>query len=73
MPHEITKDIIRAFKRQLEDHPVYAAVLTAEELRCFMEYHVQSVWDFMSLIKYLRSVFAPSSYPWSPKGDGQVR
>ncbi|MGB5676537.1 MAG: DUF3050 domain-containing protein [Gammaproteobacteria bacterium] len=73
MPQEITKDVIGAFKRQLEDHPVYEAVSTIQALRCFMEHHVYSVWDFMSLIKYLQSVVAPSSSPWSPNGDGQVR
>ncbi len=73
MPDEITNDVIGVFKQQLEDHPVYAAVSNKEELRCFMEHHVYSVWDFMSLIKYLQSVVAPTSYPWTPRGDAQVR
>ncbi|MBI1423283.1 MAG: DUF3050 domain-containing protein [Gammaproteobacteria bacterium] len=73
MSSEITSEILSGFKSRLEDHPIYEAVAGIEDLRCFMEHHVYSVWDFMSLIKYLQSVIAPTSYPWSPRGDGSVR
>lgn len=73
MSKVITSEILRGFKSRLEDHPIYEAVSTIEDLRCFMEHHVYSVWDFMSLIKYLQSVIAPTSYPWTPTGDGSVR
>jgi len=69
----ISSDIIQSFKQQLENHPVYAAVSTLEDLRIFMQHHVYSVWDFMSLIKYLQSTVAPCRYPWVPLGDGDVR
>lgn len=70
---EITSEIIVSLKNQLEEHPVYEAVATIEDLRCFMEHHVYSVWDFMSLVKYLQSVVAPTIYPWVPQGDASVR
>lgn len=73
MATEITSDIIQSFKEQLENHPVYEAVSTVEDLQCFMQHHVYSVWDFMSLIKYLQATVAPASYPWTPQGDGNVR
>lgn len=73
MTKEITSDIILGFRKQLEDHPIYEAVTTVADLRCFMEHHIYSVWDFMSLIKYLQSVVAPAVYPWTPEGDGSVR
>ncbi len=73
MSKEITSEILRGFKSRLENHPIYEAVSTIEDLRCFMEHHVYSVWDFMSLIKYLQSVIAPTSYPWTPLGDASVR
>jgi hypothetical protein len=73
MKKEITSDIIISFKNQLEQHPVYEAVKTIKDLQCFMEHHVYSVWDFMSLIKYLQSVIAPTKYPWIPQGDASVR
>ena len=73
MEKEITSDIILDFKNQLENHPIYAAVSTIDDLQCFMEHHVYSVWDFMSLIKYLQSEVAPTKYPWTPQGEGSVR
>ncbi|MEJ2438902.1 MAG: DUF3050 domain-containing protein [Gammaproteobacteria bacterium] len=73
MTKEITGDIILGFKDQLENHPIYAAVSTIEDLQRFMEHHVYSVWDFMSLIKYLQAEVAPTKYPWLPQGEGNVR
>lgn len=73
MNSEISSDTILAFKQQLENHPVYAAVDSLPALRQFMEHHVYSVWDFMSLIKYLQARVAPASWPWVPQGDGDVR
>jgi hypothetical protein len=73
MKKEITSDIIIGFKHQLENHPIYDAVSTAADLQCFMEHHIYSVWDFMSLIKYLQSRVAPPNYPWVPQGDGSTR
>jgi len=73
MTTPITSDLIASFKGALENHPVYAAVRTEQDLRVFMQHHVYSVWDFMSLIKYLQSVIAPSRYPWSHRGDAGVR
>lgn len=73
MSKQITTEIIVSFKNQLEEHPVYEAVATIKDLQCFMEHHVYSVWDFMSLIKYLQSVVAPTTCPWIPQGDANVR
>jgi len=73
MSTEISAEIIGSFKQKLENHPVYDAVSTIKDLQCFMEHHVYSVWDFMSLIKYLQSRIAPTSYPWFPVGDGSIR
>jgi len=70
---EITENTIHAFKEQLEQHPVYEAVRRIEDLRCFMQHHVYSVWDFMSLIKFLQQAVAPSQYPWAPSGDAAAR
>ena len=73
MAGEISKDIIQSFQNQLETHPIYESVRSLEDLQTFMEHHVYSVWDFMSLIKYLQGVVAPARYPWVPEGDGNVR
>jgi hypothetical protein len=73
MSHVITADIIGPIKQELESHPVYEAVSTLDDLKCFMEHHIYSVWDFMSLVKYIQSCVAPAGAPWIPGGDGQVR
>ena len=73
MAEDITSEIIASFKKKLEDHPIYEAVATIKDLRCFMEHHVYSVWDFMSLIKYLQTIVAPAAFPWIPHGDASLR
>lgn len=73
MQNPISSESIGHFRQPLEDHPVYAAVSTLRDLRLFMQHHVYSVWDFMSLIKYLQTQIAPTRYPWVPQGDGDVR
>ena len=70
---EINAEVIQSFKSRLETHPIYDAVKTLQDLRIFMQHHVYSVWDFMSLIKYLQNIIAPVQYPWVPQGDGNVR
>ncbi len=64
-----TPDIVAKFAPQLDQHPLYAAVQTLDDLRAFMAQHVYSVWDFMSLLKCLQGHLAPTSLPCS----GEVR
>jgi hypothetical protein len=73
MALEITSEIADKFRCRLEQHPIYAAVASIEDLHCFMQHHVYSVWDFMSLIKYLQAVVAPARQPWSVVGDASAR
>jgi hypothetical protein len=63
---------VPALKRQLDRHPVYGAVRNIDDLRIFMEHHVYSVWDFMSLLKYLQRDMAPTAMPWMPTGDAAI-
>jgi hypothetical protein len=64
---------IESLRAKLEAHPIYAAVQTLDDLRVFMQHHVYSVWDFMSLIKYLQNEVAPARWPWTPAGDASVQ
>lgn len=73
MSQQITSEIIVSFKNQLEDHPIYEAIATLDDLQRFMQHHVYSVWDFMSLVKHLQGVVAPTGAPWVPHGDASVR
>ena len=69
----LSDDFIESLRVRLEAHPIYAAVVTLDDLRVFMQHHVYSVWDFMSLIKYLQSEIAPARWPWTPAGDASVQ
>jgi hypothetical protein len=66
-------DNVKLLRKELAMHPVYAAVRNLEDLTNFMQHHAYSVWDFMSLVKYLQNQFAPARTPWLPHGDVKVR
>ena len=72
-PRAIAADVIAEAKKALDGHKVYGAVSSRARLARFMEHHVYSVWDFMSLIKVLQAEVAPTTVPWTPHGDGSVR
>jgi hypothetical protein len=58
---------LRPSLEAVEAHPLFGAVQTEAQLRTFMEHHVFPVWDFMSLLKFLQSELAPSTWPWMPR------
>ncbi len=64
---------LEPLRQELGRHPVYGALRDADDLRCFMSHHIYSVWDFMSVVKYLQGKVAPVSVPWVPVGDAAVR
>jgi hypothetical protein len=66
-------DCVQSLQAELNSHPVYGALRSLDDLRVFMAHHVFSVWDFMSLIKYLQGRVAPVQIPWAPVGDPSVR
>ncbi|MDA8095653.1 MAG: DUF3050 domain-containing protein [Betaproteobacteria bacterium] len=73
MPPSIDSHVIEPLQTRLASHPIYGSVRTMADLRIFMEHHVYSVWDFMSLIKCLQGHIAPARFPWRPLGDGSIR
>lgn len=60
-------------RERLNNHPVYGVLDDIDDLRCFMGHHVFSVWDFMSLAKYLQGRIAPTTLPWVPVGNPAIR
>ncbi|MFN6961783.1 MAG: DUF3050 domain-containing protein [Rhodocyclaceae bacterium] len=68
-----TGKIIARLHVPLEQHPLYAALRTLDDLRIFMTHHIYSVWDFMSLLKALQGHLAPATQPWKPRGSAAVR
>jgi hypothetical protein len=73
MANTISADAIAGLTEQLNRHPLYQRVQTLDDLRVFMSHHVYSVWDFMSLLKYLQMRIAPAAVPWVPVGSPAVR
>ena len=72
-PALIQPAFIQRLRDRLDAHPIYAALTSLNDLRVFMQHHVYSVWDFMSLIKYLQHQIAPARWPWVPHGDASVQ
>ena len=72
-PALIQPAFIQSLRDRLDAHPIYAALSSLDDLRVFMQHHVYSVWDFMSLIKYLQHQIAPARWPWTPHGDASVQ
>ncbi|MDP6174398.1 MAG: DUF3050 domain-containing protein [Rhodospirillales bacterium] len=66
-------EVLKPYQDRLNDHPLYGAVKTTSDLKLFMEHHVFSVWDFMSLVKFLQAGLAPVRVPWAPVGDPRAR
>lgn len=66
-------EFIASLRERLESHPIYASLRSIDDLRVFMAHHVHSVWDFMSLIKYLQHAVAPARWPWTPGVDPQIQ
>lgn len=64
---------VKQLRKELAAHPIYEAVRDLEDLTIFMQHHIYSVWDFMSLVKYLQNKIAPATTPWLPFGDAQVQ
>lgn len=73
MSESFDPKVIADLRQRLDGHAIYAAVQTLADLRVFMAHHVHSVWDFMSLIKYLQHAVAPARWPWTPGADPAVQ
>lgn len=63
---------IQPLQEELSRHPIYESLRSVADLRVFMAHHVFSVWDFMSLTKYLQQRITPVEVPWLPRGDPQL-
>ena len=62
----IEKELIY-LRADLNNHKLYSALTSIEDVKTFMEQHVFAVWDFMSLLKALQINLTTVSIPWIPK------
>ena len=65
-------DHLVRLRDRLLDHPLYTNVVSAGDLRRFMEDHVFAVWDFMSLLKRLQQDMTCTSVPWLPADNAKA-
>lgn len=61
---EFNLEVIKELQAELNNHSIYKVVKDRDSLQMFMEHHIFSVWDFMSLVKYLQHHIAPAKSPW---------
>lgn len=66
-------DSIAPARKQLLDHPIYAALDSPAAVVTFMGYHVWAVWDFMTLLTSLQRWLTCVEMPWLPKGPPSLR
>jgi DUF3050 family protein len=64
----LAADVVRLAER-VRSHKVFDRLASIDDVRVFMEHHVWAVWDFMSLLKSIQSVLAPTGAPWTPTHD----
>jgi hypothetical protein len=70
---ELNLNHLQGLQAELDGHPIYDALHGLQDLRLFMGHHVFAVWDFMSLLKYVKHHIAPADVPWTPRGDPALR
>ncbi|WAT28889.1 DUF3050 domain-containing protein [Pseudomonas sp. GXZC] len=61
--------LLETAKLQLCRHSLFSEITSLRKLQLFMESHVFSVWDFMTLAKRLQQDLTCTRLPWLPPAD----
>ncbi|WP_066218562.1 DUF3050 domain-containing protein [Formosa haliotis] len=73
MPHiKRIESEISDLQHKLRHHKLYDVLTTAEDVKLFMEHHVYTTWDFMSLLKTLQLQFSTFKLPWVPNDNPDI-
>lgn len=73
MSTSIILEHLSSVRNELQHHPLYARMISTQNVATFMEHHVWAVWDFMSLLKALQQHLTCTTTPWVPVGDAETR
>ncbi len=68
-----TLDLLAPVRADVVGHSLNSMLETPAHLRCFMEYHVFAVYDFMSLVKRLQRDLTCLDIPWLPPNRKHAR
>ncbi len=60
---------LEPYMEAVSKHSLWSKMTTVTAIRTFMEHHVYCVWDFMTLLKRLQSVYTCLDLPWHPVGS----
>ncbi|WP_248724375.1 DUF3050 domain-containing protein [Seonamhaeicola sp. ML3] len=69
---ELIHEELKGLKMTLKNHPVYSMLDDVNNVKIFMENHVFSVWDFMSILKGLQTNLTNIVVPWKPLSNAKT-
>ncbi|WP_111308592.1 DUF3050 domain-containing protein [Confluentibacter sediminis] len=65
-PIKFIENELEPLRAQLNNHKLYSALESIDDIKIFMQQHVFAVWDFMSLLKSLQNHLTTTTIPWTP-------